>query len=73
VKEGRLDELKKSFDENIPVLERDKPGTFMFYASFQIFGNASEEALGMLRQIADTGVEVTIVPAAAGGFIRLPG
>lgn len=32
IKEGQLDELKKSFDENVPVLETEKPGTVLFYA-----------------------------------------
>ena len=32
VKEGQLDELKKSFDENVPVLQSEKPGTVLFYA-----------------------------------------
>lgn len=114
VREGQLDGLKKSFDENIPVLETDKPGTVLFYAyldeagreltivhvfpdseamdahftgaaeraeeslkflepmSFQVFGTPTEKALGMLHQVAETGVEITVIPKAVGGFIRLP-
>lgn len=113
VKEGQLDDLQKSFDEDFPVLESEKPGTVLFYAylneartditiihvfpdleamdahfvgapersekglkfleprSFQVFGTPSDEALDMLRQVADTGVEITILPEAVGGFIRL--
>ena len=39
--------------------------------SVEIYGDAGDSLLGMFRQMAETGVQLTIQPGLLGGFIRL--
>ena len=52
--------------------ERSKDAyEFLEPKSFEVYGPASEEALGMLRQAAEMGVALTVKPETLGGFLRL--
>ncbi|HJT63468.1 MAG TPA: hypothetical protein VJ839_01710 [Candidatus Limnocylindria bacterium] len=39
--------------------------------SVEIYGDAGDALLGMFRQMAETGVPLTIQPGQLGGFLRL--
>lgn len=44
---------------------------FLEPKSFEVYGSASEEALDMLRQATELGVDLTVKPENIGGFLRL--